>query len=373
MIAAQDFLPEATDGELFTINMRSSLAHQWFIFQNYPERPGVLDSILDGESNMAQFFGDYTALDRLEGLANTLLVSQSDFASSYMLAARVNSARHHFAQASENLTHAKKLGADAQEVQRIQLGIAQALGDDLNTVLEQRERLVRQNRSVENLVPLGALLADLGRYDAAHDIYLAALRSSVGLSPLGPAWACFQLGFLWGELHAEPDLEQAAYWYAQALNYLPGYTHAAVHLAEIHLQRREFDEAHTLLAGVLHSGDPEVRWRLSDLLAEQGNLTAANAEIEIARTMYEALLSRHLLAFADHAAEFYLGSGDHPQRALQLSLANLNNRGTKRAYALAQEAAQAANQHDMTATLSRDAGAKCVERTHADMDIHLPD
>ncbi len=358
MIEVQDFLPEATDGGLFTINLQSSLAHQWFLFQNYPDRPGVLASILDGESNMAQFFGDYTALDRLESLANTLLISQPDFASSHMLAARVNSARHHFLQANENLTRAETLGAERQEVQRIQLGIQQALGDDLHAVLEQREFLVSQDRGAEHLVPLGALLADLGRYDAAHDVYLEALRSSVGLSPLGPAWACFQLGFLWGELHVDPDLEQAAYWYAHAVNYLPGYTHAVVHLAEIHLENRAFDNAYKLLASVLHSGDPEVRWRLSDLLAERGNLSAAATEKEFARTRYEELLSRHELAFADHAAEFYLGSGAHPERALQLSLANLNNRSTKRAYALALEAAQATGQQDIAAKLSRDAGAR---------------
>ena len=103
MIEVQDFLPAATDGELFTINLQSSLAHQWFLFQHYPERSGVLETIYDGESSMAQFFGDYTALDRLEGLANTLLLSKPEEASSHMFAARVNAARHHFMQANENL------------------------------------------------------------------------------------------------------------------------------------------------------------------------------------------------------------------------------------------------------------------------------
>jgi tetratricopeptide (TPR) repeat protein len=358
MIETQDLLPQATDGELFTINLKSSLAHKWFLFQNHPERSGVLDSILDGESNMVQFFGDYTALDRLEKLANTLLISQPDVASSHMLAAQVNSARHCFLQANENLTQAKILGANAQEILRIQLSIEQALGNNLESVLVQRQSLVKQSRTLENLVPLAALLADLGQYDDAHDTYLEALRSSTGLSPLGAAWACFQIGVLWGELHPEPDLEQAAYWYTNAVNYLPGYTHAAVHLAEIHLDNHKFDDCLRLLSTVLHTGDPEVRWRLSDLLAKQGYLSAATAEKEIARSMYEDLLSRHELAFADHAAEFYLGSGAQPERALELSLANFNNRSTKRAYSIALEAAQATGQQDIALKLSRDVGAK---------------
>ena len=358
MTEVQEFLPEATDGELFTRNLQSSLTHQWFLFQNYPERPGVLDAILDGESNMAQFFGDYTALDRLQDLSSSLLLSKPNDPASHMLTARVNAARHHFLQANESLTRAKALGAKTQDILCLQLSIQQALGDQLESVLHQRHSLAQQTPTVEKLVPLGALLADMGHYDAAHDVYVEALRSSVGLSPLAAAWTCFQLGFLWGELHTEPDLEQAVYWYTHAVNYLPGYTHAAVHLAEIHLENHAFEDTHKLLASVLHSGDPEVRWRLSDLLTEQGQLSAARDEKEIARTMYEDLLSRHELAFADHAAEFYLGSGGDPERALQLSLANLKNRYTKRAYRLALDAAQAAGQKEIAANLSSDAETK---------------
>lgn len=358
MIADQVFLPEATDGDLFTINLKSSLSHQWSLFQNYPDRPRVLESILDGESNLAQFFGDYSSLDRLQALANGLLNTQPEVASTHLVAARVNSARHLFLQAKEHLIRAQTFGAKTEEIHRIELGIQQALGSNLESVLLTRERLAQQSWTLGNLVPLGALLADLGRFESAHEVYLDALRASKELSPLGAAWTCFQLGFLCGEMLDEPDLEQAAYWYSQAVRYLPGYTHAVVHLAEIYLEQGKFADAHRLLASMLHSGDPEVRWRLSDLLAEQGKHDAASHEREIARTMYEDLLSRHELAFADHAVEFYLGSGADSARALHLSLINLNNRPTKRAYAIAVEAAQAAAQHDVAEGLSRDIGAK---------------
>ena len=53
-----------------------------------------------------------------------------------------------------------------------------------------------------------------------------------------------------------------------------------------------------------------------------------------ARTGFEALLSRHLLAFADHAAEFYLGSGGDVRRALELARVNFANRPTARAFEL---------------------------------------
>jgi hypothetical protein len=38
------------------------------------------------------------------------------------------------------------------------------------------------------------------------------------------------------------------------------------------------------------------------------------------------------LAFADHGAEFYIGSGRDPLRALQLAQLNLRNRPTIRAF-----------------------------------------
>jgi hypothetical protein len=48
----------------------------------------------------------------------------------------------------------------------------------------------------------------------------------------------------------------------------------------------------------------------------------------------------HLLAFADHAAEFYAGSGNDRRRALELARANAANRPTLRAITQAQAIAR---------------------------------
>ena len=58
-----------------------------------------------------------------------------------------------------------------------------------------------------------------------------------------------------------------------------------------------------------------------------------------AQTGFEALLERHLLAFADHGAEFYAGSGDDPRRALDLARVNVANRPTLRAFEQAHDIA----------------------------------
>ena len=81
----------------------------------------------------------------------------------------------------------------------------------------------------------------------------------------------------------------------------------------------------------LSSRDPEVRWRLADVLIAQGRFEDAETQVEAARLGFEELLGRHLLAFADHAAEFYAGSGNDCRRALELARTNVANRPTRRA------------------------------------------
>jgi len=106
---------------------------------------------------------------------------------------------------------------------------------------------------------------------------------------------------------------------------------ARVHLAEVYESQGRTSEAEALLLPVLSSGDPEVRWRLADVLIAQERYEEAEAQVDAARDGFEDLLGRHLLAFADHAAEFYAGSGNDRRRALELARVNVTNRPTRRA------------------------------------------
>src|SRR5262249_46324067 len=127
----------------------------------------------------------------------------------------------------------------------------------------------------------------------------------------------------------DPNL--AALWYQRAIAYLPGYVKARVHLAEIHVSQGQTSDAKALLLPALSSGDPEVRWRLADVLVAQGRFDEAEGQLDAARAGFEEFLGRHLLAFADHAAEFYAGSGSDLRRALELARMNVANRPTRRA------------------------------------------
>src|SRR6185312_13983957 len=174
-----------------------------------------------------------------------------------------------------------------------------------------RRRIASSSR-LEDLVPLGAVLADLERFAEADAVYRQALSAYDDVSPFPLAWVCFQLGMLWGELAPVPDPNLAALWYRRAIAYLPNYVKARVHLAEIYASQGRTGDAEALLLPALSSSDPEVRWRLADVLIAQGRFEEGEGQLGAARSGFDDLLGKHFLAFADHAAEFFAGSGnDH--------------------------------------------------------------
>ena len=253
--------------------------------------------------------------------------------------AEVASTVHRFDDARGHLARAALMGGSREAIERHSLAIDQACGVDLDAVLAARRRIAAASGRLEDLVPLGAVLADLECFAEADAVYRHAFYSYHDISPFPLAWVCFQLGMLWGELVPVPDLDLAALWYQRAIAYLPGYVKARVHLAEIYASQDEAGAAETLLRPALSSRDPEVRWRLADVLVAQGRVEEAKTELDAARFGFDQLLTKYLLAFADHAAEFYAGSGNDCRRALELARVNVANRATRRAVKQAREIA----------------------------------
>jgi tetratricopeptide (TPR) repeat protein len=322
--------PSATDGEIAAINLESMRRRAWARFEQGTCLPGVAEAVVDSERLAAQFPGDLDALDRLEILA----LRFADVDDSYRAAlvhAEVASTVHRFDQAREHLARAMLLGAPREMIERQSLAIDQACGVDLDSVLVARRRSATASGRLEDRVPLGAVLADLERFAEADAVYSQAFYSYHGTSPFPLAWACFQLGMLWGELVPVSDPNLAALWYRRAIAYLPCYVKARVHLAEIYTSEGRTDDAQALLLPVLSSRDPEVRWRLADVFLAQGRFEQAELQLDIARLGFDVLVRKHPLAFADHAAEFYASSGKDHTRAVQLARINAANRPTRRA------------------------------------------
>lgn len=339
-------LPPATDGEIAGRNLESACRSAWARFTRNPTDPGVAVALVDMERLNLQLFGDPNALDRLEMLAEHFAGADTAFCEAHIHAV-VASTAHRFADARDHLARANTMGHPREDINRQRLAIDQACGVRLDEVLAARRRIATASGRLEDLVPLGALLADLDRFDEADAVYRQAFSSFADISPFPLAWVCFQLGRLWGELVRVPDHDLAALWYRRALSYLPGYVKARVHLAEIYAGQGHTRKAEALLVPALSSGDPEVRWRLADVLAEQGKLEESKRQLDAARSGFDMLIGRHLLAFADHAAEFFAGSGNDRRRALELARANAANRPTPRALRQAQSIATRDYPHDL--------------------------
>ena len=170
-----------------------------------------------------------------------------------------------------------------RQIERHSLTIDQACGVELDAVLAARRRIATASGRLEDLVPLGAVLADLERFAEADAVYRQAFYSYDDVSPFPLAWVCFQLGMLWGELVPAPDPNLAALWYRRAIAYLPGYVKARVHLAEIYASQGQLGDAEALLLPALSSRDPEVRWRLADVLIAQERFEEAETQLDAAR------------------------------------------------------------------------------------------
>jgi tetratricopeptide (TPR) repeat protein len=342
---AMDFAP-ATAGDIAVINLDSARRRSWSRFWRTPDRPGIAETIVEQELLTAQFVGDLTAFDRLEILVNQLARANPEGAQTHLVAAQVACATHRFTDARVNLAQAVARGAPSDASERLSLGLHQATGNEIPKVLEARRKRAAQPGRWEELVPLGALLADRREFEEAERTYRRALREYQDVSPFALAWVCFQLGVLWGELVPEAQLSRAEQWYRKAIEYLPCYVKARVHLAEIYSRDGRTEDAQSLLIPAVSSGDPEVRWRLADIKTARGNFADADAQMQVARRGFEILLGKHLLAFADHGAEFYSGSGDDVRRAFELARLNVSNRPTLRAFEQAYATAIRAGEWD---------------------------
>ena len=348
---------QLTDGEIAVINLNSTRERSWSRFHQNPRRPGAAETVLENEQLSAQFAGDMSALARMESLAEQLAELDGSSARTMLVQAQVASAAHRFSEARHYLAQASLGGAPAEDIKRVMLSVDQACGRNLGAVLDERRGIVNQSGRLEDRVALGGVLADVGEFQEADQTLRRALREYQDVSPFPVAWICFQLGMLWGELAPDRQLLRSKQWYHKATVAVPSYVRARVHLSEIHLAEGRLGEAEAMLRPAVASGDPEAAWRLADVLLVAGRPVEAERHMEAARTGFEMLLNKHLLAFADHGAEFYAGSGGDLLRALELAQANLRNRPTLRAFKQAHAIALEAGQDDVAADVLAKAAA----------------
>ncbi len=316
--SASDSTPVTTSSTIAIENLNGQIAQ-------LHDEPGVEDLLLV----RARFLADYEALDR----ASRMTEGRGRTASELLKRARARSAVHRFTDALDDIAAAERSGASQDEVVALRGSILVATGR-AEEVVSQLENAVNRNPGYSSHSALAVAYASVGRFADADRLYVAALSDLDTTSPFPYAWIYFARGLMWTEQAG--DRARGESLYVQALSYLPEFAMANIHLSELEVARGGLTSAMTRLERVVaSSNEPEALSLLGQLHMRSGDSTKGSQEIALARQRYHWLLDHYPLAFADHAAEFYLGPGADPERAWSLARQNLANRKTDRAYVLA--------------------------------------
>jgi tetratricopeptide (TPR) repeat protein len=298
------------------------------------QRAGAGDEAADELWLMrARYLADYAALERGAAFAD----AQAPDVPRLLRRARARASVHRFAEALADLDMAARLGADPEMLFRVRAPVRIAQGA-AGEVIAPLEAAAAREPGFAAASALAIAYAGAERFADADREFQAALDALDTTSPFPYAWLYFARGTMWAEQAG--DTERGERHLRRALDYLPQFVAANLHLAEIETRRGDVVDATARLERVAERGDPEVFALLGRLHAATDAALAA-LEIDRARARFESLLARQPLAFADHAAEFYLGAGADPQRAWQLASANFAERKTPHARDLLQRAANA--------------------------------
>lgn len=249
---------------------------------------------------------------------------------------------HRFEEASNWLQKARAAGAKPEEWRDVAADISVARGDyaalanDLATSAEP----VADFHALAHRADLRLLQGDLA---GAERHYLAAQTQYRDTNPVPLAWLHTQMGIAYLR-HGR--IEDARRFFAAAVDRLPGYYLAEEHLAECETLLGQFDEARARYQRVIEqTGNPEFHAALAGLEREAGNTELAVALDAKAKLGYEDLLAKLPSAYAQHAAEFFIETGE-PQRAYALAQENARLRSDVGSLILLATSADAAGQQE---------------------------
>jgi len=308
-------------------------------------------AVIDLRLTRAQFLGFTSDFTESLAVAEAVVQANPKDSQAHLLHARVLSALHRWNDSRAALDLAAATGADAESVLRSRDGIDVAVGSgDLAAILTRAEAWAGSYPSVASHGARANALWKLGRYAEADLAFQEAMTHYRDVAPWVVAWSDFQRGVMWSESANRPDL--AASLYAAAVARLPLYHVAVVHHSELLVTADKRDEAIALLSAVVDSAeDPEAKGLLATLLAHSGKIDQADVLRAEAKSEYEALLSVHRAAYAEHGAEFFLNVAGEPEVALAFALENLADRPNSGAFELAVAAAVAASKPDAACAL----------------------
>ena len=185
--------------------------------------------------------------------------------------------------------------------------------------LPQRQRDAAARPDLATRVALAVVEAELGDTPAALRLFALAQDGYRGASPFPLAFLYLQEGLVAeraGRLGRARDL------FSAALDRVPGFAPAALHLAGVLAGMGRRRLAMDALEPLRHSADdPEVLGQHRGLYRSEGRAAEAEGLFRRAGTDYERLLATMPEAFSDHGARLYQAWGGDAARALALARA----------------------------------------------------
>ncbi len=336
-----------TEGELALGNLDAQIKAALDLLEETPDSLGLASQAVGLLLTRIQYAGNYDDFAPIDRLTARMTVAHGEEAEAWLLRADFLSAVHRFVDAHAALARAEQLGAPPQDERRATYWLA--TGENLEQVRSMRESALAKAETYKTLISVAAVYAAQGAFAKADTHYMRALTVYRDVSPLPVAWISFQRGVMWSEMAGAPAWGKVMY--QEAVRRLPNYTVANVHLAELEHSGGEEQRAIERLARVAELAfDPEPESRLAGWL-ERTDPGHAAEFLRKAESGYDSLLRDYEAAFRDHAAEFFLGAGKQPARALRLALANLQERKVPRAYLIALAAARAAGDRSALCSL----------------------
>lgn len=284
----------------------------------------------------ASKLGKISDLDRVVELAEHAVEVRPKDKHAYLMRASAYGAVHRFADALKDIDEAEKLGAEkvSADAARATSYIALARYDE-GLALVQAAR--NKKESYETLFGEAMALGHMGRYAEADALYEKAFDAYAAISPYPLAQLDFERGAMWDRAG---DEKKAETYYRAAVERLPQFAHAAGHLA----YKLPHDEAVKLMQQLIESSDdPEYVGGLGFLMNKE-TPGSGDAWVDKAKPLYEELMKKHPLAFADHAGWFYVLIAKDYDKAIEAAEMNLQNRPTPEAFELMLAALVAAGQ-----------------------------
>ncbi|PRY66965.1 tetratricopeptide repeat protein [Glaciihabitans tibetensis] len=260
-------------------------------------------------------------------LAEQLAVETPDDGNAHLALARTRATLHRFRDALAELEEATRLGGDPREVDGERAVVLQAVGryDEALAIFISADDLRSDFTSLGNLATVHA---DRGDTATAEELFAASRERYRGVSPIPVAQLDFKRAHMW---IAAGNLGRARAWLESAVRRLPAYAPAVGHLAEVEAALGETDSAIArLLPLATTSDDPDYAAQLAHIFDGRHEREESRYWRNVAAARYDELVERHVEAFADHAAEFWLDAGDL-KRALPLAVKNFEVRPTGRA------------------------------------------